>query len=108
MCINGIFYAASKVSEKYGEPFCIFSLGCKGPIVQCPINKYPFVAGVGSCTTYGSPCIGCTMPEFPDEPYAGFLTELPAPLVPPLKNIAELSAIGKGVEKLLSKGEGHG
>jgi hydrogenase small subunit len=92
-CPNGIYYAANRCIEKFGEPYCVFSMGCRGPIAYCPINKYPFVEGVGMCTAYGSPCIGCTMPEFPDEPYEGFLTQLPAPLVPPLENVIGTTAI---------------
>ncbi len=33
--------------------------------------------GIGGCPTIGSPCIGCTMPEFPDPPYSPFLKKSP-------------------------------
>ncbi len=84
-CPRGVYYAANLTCEKYGEEYCLFSLGCKGPITYCPINKYPFNKGICSCTPYGSPCIGCTMPEFPDEPYEGFLVQMPPTLIPPLE-----------------------
>jgi len=86
-CPNGIYYAANRLVERFGEEYCVFSFGCRGPISYCPINKYPFVEGVGTCTSYGAPCIGCTMPEFPDEPYEGFLIQLPPTLIPPLEGV---------------------
>lgn len=105
-CQRGIYYAADRCIEKFGEPYCVFSLGCRGPISYCPINKYPFVEGVGMCTAYGSPCIGCTMPEFPDEPYEGFLTQLPAPLVPPLEEIARSTATGSASSSASAQSKG--
>ena len=86
-CPNGIYFASNNLADEFGERYCIYSLGCKGPIAECPINKYPFIEDVGMCTSYGSLCIGCTMPEFPDEPYEGFLIKLPPTLIPPLELI---------------------
>ncbi len=99
LCPRGVYFGLGKFSEKYGQPLCMFSLGCKGPISNCPINRTGFVEGVGRCTEYGSVCIGCTMPDFPDEPYAPFLKELPTILLPPTKPKPEviktnLTAVG--------------
>ncbi len=81
-CSRGVYFSLGEYSKNYGEQFCMFALGCKGPIVKCPMNKSAYVEGIGMCTEYGSPCIGCTMPGFPDEPYAPFLTELPELALP--------------------------
>lgn len=71
-------FADGKNSHAFGEPYCMGLLGCKGPISHCDVPKRGFVEGVGGCTTIGSICIGCTEPEFPDEPYGPFLSKAPA------------------------------
>lgn len=81
-CGRGIWYSSGKFSKEYSEPYCMYELGCKGPIVNCPITTIPFVEGVGICTEYGSVCIGCTDPRFPDAPLSPFLKALPAPAIP--------------------------
>ncbi|KYH38822.1 MAG: Ni,Fe-hydrogenase I small subunit [Candidatus Bathyarchaeota archaeon B23] len=71
-------FADGKNSHAFGEPYCMGLLGCKGPISHCDVPKRGFVEGVGGCTTIGAICIGCTEPEFPDEPYGPFLKKAPA------------------------------
>lgn len=65
------------MSEKFGEPYCMGLLGCKGPISYCDVPQRGFVDGAGGCTTVGSPCIGCTEPGFPDPPFSPFLRKSP-------------------------------
>jgi len=90
-CLRGVYYLEGKFSEKYGEEYCMYSKGCKGPISYCPINLSGFVDGVGGCTSCGSPCIGCAMPGFPDSPYSPFLRQLVVPALP-IKDAAALAA----------------
>ncbi len=51
---------------------CLFALGCKGrqTYCDCPTRKWNSPAagqtGVNWCNQAGSPCIGCTEPNFPD------------------------------------------
>jgi hydrogenase small subunit len=71
-------FADGKNSHAFGEPYCMGLLGCKGPISHCDVPKRGFVEGVGGCTTIGAICIGCTEPEFPDEPFGPFLKKAPA------------------------------
>lgn len=65
---NGIF------AKKFGDPECMFMLGCKGPITKayCPISRWNQSDNwpVGSNTT----CIGCAGKGFPDEnsPYVKY------------------------------------
>ena len=71
-CERYSYFQAQKFAKDYGEPFCLYELGCKGPISQCDV---PSVRGwngnVNACIRCGSPCIGCTGPTFPDHDGAG-------------------------------------
>jgi hydrogenase small subunit len=66
-----------KMSHEFGEPDCMGGLGCKGPWSHCDVPKRGFVEGVGGCPSMGSPCIGCTEPNFPDQPFSPFLQKGP-------------------------------
>lgn len=101
-CGRGIWYSASKFSKNYGEPYCMYELGCKGPIVRCPITSLPFVEGVGICTEYGSPCIGCSDPSFPDEPVSPFLKPLPAPTISVSSSAAIAAVLGAALGSLIT------
>jgi len=77
-CPRAGLFSDGKNSHAFGEPYCMGLMGCKGPISHCDIPRRGFVEGVGGCPTVGSPCIGCTEPEFPDPPYSPFLSKAPA------------------------------
>jgi len=77
-CPRAGLYSDGKTSHAFGEPYCMGLLGCKGPISHCDAPKRGFIEGVGGCTAIGGICIGCTEPEFPDEPYGPFLKKAPA------------------------------
>jgi hydrogenase small subunit len=59
-------------SHVLGVGRCLKELGCKGPRTHCDCNvrKWNSPAqgqfGVNWCMAAGSPCIGCTEPDFPD------------------------------------------
>lgn len=93
-CARGVFYASGRFIDKYGEPYCLFEKGCKGPIVRCPVPTTKYVEGVGACTPYGSPCIGCTHPSFPDPPTSPFLEAMPAISVPPTELLTAAALAG--------------
>jgi len=76
-CPRAGFFAEGKYSKKFGEPYCMGLLGCKGPITHCDVPQRGFMDGVGGCPTTGSICIGCTEPEFPDEPFSPFFKKAP-------------------------------
>ncbi len=78
ICPRAGYFAAGKYSDEFGEPYCMGLLGCKGPITHCLVPSRGFIEGVGGCTTVGGICIGCTEPEFPDEPFSPFLKKAPA------------------------------
>lgn len=53
-------------AKEFGGKECLLSLGCWGPVVKCNVNKVGWINGIGGVTNMGGPCIGCTMPGFPD------------------------------------------
>jgi hydrogenase small subunit len=65
-CTRAGFYEEGIFAENYGDPECLVEIGCWGPVVQCNINKRGALNHVGGCMNIGAPCIGCTMPSFPD------------------------------------------
>ncbi|MGQ9468304.1 MAG: hydrogenase expression protein HypE [Nitrososphaerales archaeon] len=76
-CPRAGYLASGKLSKKFGEPYCMGLLGCKGTISYCDVPKRGFVDGAGGCPTIGSPCIGCTEPGFPDPPFSPFFAKAP-------------------------------
>ena len=79
---NGIF------ASKPGEPWCMYKIGCKGPVTyaDCPDRQWcgePLSWPVKANT----PCIGCTSPEFPDG-CAPFFEHLPDIKLPGIKMTA--------------------
>ena len=79
-CPRAASYAAGDFRKKPGDNDyrCLFAVGCKGPISNCPWNKVGWVNGVGGPTRTGGVCIGCTMPGFTDA-YEGFYKPLQSP-----------------------------
>ena len=65
-CTRAGYYEEGVFAEAYGDRECLVEVGCWGPVVQCNINKRGAINHVGGCMNVGAPCIGCTMPGFPD------------------------------------------
>ncbi len=65
-CTRAGFYEEGVFAEKYGDKECLVEIGCWGPVVQCNINSRGAINHMGGCMNTGAPCIGCTMPSFPD------------------------------------------
>jgi hydrogenase small subunit len=65
---------------KLGEKGCLKDLGCKGPDTKadCYLRMWnspgPGEDGVNWCIGAGSPCIGCTEKNFPDDKFSPFYT----------------------------------
>lgn len=79
-CTRAGFYEEGIFAEEYGSNECLVEIGCWGPVVQCNINKRGAINHVGGCMNVGAPCIGCTMPGFPDS-FAPFYETPPGTLV---------------------------
>ncbi len=65
-CPRRGYFDQGKFSKKYSEPYCLFELGCKGPVTHsdCPVRMWN--SGTNWCVGASSPCIGCCNPSFPD------------------------------------------
>lgn len=70
-CPKAGYYEEGTFAQEYGDHECLVELGCWGPVVQCNIVERGAINHVGGCMVAGGPCIGCTMPGFPDK-YAPF------------------------------------
>lgn len=92
ICPRAGYLMEGKFSHHFGEPYCMGLIGCKGPIAHCRVPREGFADGYGGCPTTGSPCIGCTEPEFPDPPFSPFLQKSP---VSPWVKEGILDNIGK-------------
>ncbi len=59
-------FDAGKFAKQFGEPGCLYELGCKGPVTyaDCPTRMWN--SGTNWCVGAGSPCHGCVEPGFPD------------------------------------------
>lgn len=79
-CTRAGWYEEGTFAEEFGDKECLVEIGCWGPVVQCNINKRGALNHVGGCMNVGAPCIGCTMPGFPDA-FAPFYKMPPGTLV---------------------------
>ena len=79
-CTRAGFYEEGNFAEEHGDKECLVEVGCWGPVVQCNINKRGAINHVGGCMNVGAPCIGCTMPGFPDS-FAPFYKTPPGTMV---------------------------
>jgi len=70
-CERYSYFSEGVFAKDYGEPYCLYELGCKGPIAHCDVSRRGWNNGVNACINCGSPCIGCTEPSFPDHDDAG-------------------------------------
>lgn len=100
-CPRAASYAAGDFRRSPGDPDyrCLFSVGCKGPIANCPWNKLGWVNGVGGPVRTGGVCVGCTMPGFSDS-FEPFWKPLPAPEPPGVTATSAISvaaAVGGAV-----------
>jgi hydrogenase small subunit len=66
-CPRAGYYEEGEFSEEYGDQACLVDVGCWGPVVQCNITERGAINHMGGCMVAGGPCIGCTMPGFPDK-----------------------------------------
>lgn len=71
-CPRRSFFDRGIFSKQLGEPFCLFKLGCRGPVtrVDCPTRKWN---GYVNWPIGASTCIGCSQFGFPDK-MAPFVT----------------------------------
>jgi len=75
-CVRGAYYEEGDFAQEFGEPNCLVEVGCWGPVVNCNITSRGAERHIGGCMNAGGPCIGCTMPGFPDK-FTPFYTVAP-------------------------------
>ncbi len=76
LCPIADFYAKGVDAHEFGEMGCLAAIGCKAIITPCNASTM-WMDGYGGCTRVGSPCIGCTHPDFPDPPLSPFFAKPP-------------------------------
>ncbi|MDQ6906232.1 MAG: hydrogenase expression protein HypE [Chloroflexota bacterium] len=75
-CTRAGYYEEGVFAENYGDKECLVEVGCWGPVVNCNIVSRGAQSHMGGCMAAGGPCIGCTMPGFPDK-FAPFYKAAP-------------------------------
>jgi hydrogenase small subunit len=75
-CVRAGYYEEGVFAHDYGDQECLVHVGCWGPVVQCNITERGAINHMGGCMVAGGPCIGCTMPGFPDK-FSPFYTAAP-------------------------------
>jgi len=79
-CTRAGYYEEGVFAENYGDKECLVEVGCWGPVVNCNIVSRGAQSHIGGCMAAGGPCIGCTMPGFPDK-FAPFYAAPPGSVV---------------------------
>jgi hydrogenase small subunit len=94
-CTRAGYYEEGVFAEHYGERQCLVEVGCWGPVVNCNIVTRGSQSHMGGCMAVGGPCIGCTMPGFPDK-FAPFYKKPPGSALS--SNTSR--AVGAGMRRL--------
>lgn len=84
LCQRRHYFDNSIFAKTPGEPWCMYKLGCKGPVTyaDCPYRQWS-----GEHLSWpvkaNTPCIGCTSPEFPDgdSPFFEHLPDIKLPAI---------------------------
>ena len=79
-CTRGGFYEEGIFAHEFGGAECLVEVGCWGPVVDCNIVKRGAINHMGGCMEVGGPCIGCTMPGFPDK-FSPFYKPAPGAII---------------------------
>jgi hydrogenase small subunit len=79
-CARGGYYEEGVFAHEYGDPECLVELGCWGPVANCNITLRGAINHMGGCMNVGAPCIGCTMPGFPDK-FSPFYKAAPGSMI---------------------------
>jgi len=88
LCQRRHYFDNSIFAKNPGEPWCMYKIGCKGPVTyaDCPYRQWS-----GEHLSWpvkaNTPCIGCTSPEFPDG-VSPFFEHLPDIKLPGIKMTA--------------------
>lgn len=104
LCQRRHYFDNSIFADKPGEPWCLYKIGCKGPVTfaDCPYRQWS-----GEHLSWpvkaNTPCIGCTSPEFPDGT-SPFFEHLPDIKLPGIKATANRFGTAVGTVTALGIG----
>ena len=65
-CPRYSYFERGQFSTKFSDPYCMYQLGCKGPITHADCPKRLWNSGTNWCVGANSLCHGCAEPAFPD------------------------------------------
>ncbi len=96
-CYRRPFYDQGKFAESFDDEgarkgWCLFKLGCKGPVTYNACATVKWNGGVSFPIQSGHGCIGCSQPKFWD--LGSFYSSLPAPITPTGGAAATAAALG--------------
>ena len=63
-CLRCHDYENDRFAAKFGDPGCLYKLGCVGPKTYADCTLRQWNSGTNVCTRAGAPCIGCTADNF--------------------------------------------
>ncbi|MEW5959499.1 MAG: hydrogenase small subunit [Chloroflexota bacterium] len=99
-CLRRPFYDAGKFANSFDDEgarrgWCLYKLGCKGPITYNACAGIKWEAGLSFPIQSGHPCLGCSEPNFWDG--GGFYQGQSAPLSRPTLVMAGAAAVAGAV-----------
>lgn len=65
-CTRRGLYNSGHFAKRLSEPYCLYELGCKGPVTYADCAVRMWNGKTSWCVESNAPCIGCTEPNFPD------------------------------------------
>lgn len=58
------YWEKHEFAKKFGDPGCLFELGCLGPLSHTNCPRRQWNGGTNWCVRASAPCIGCTSDKF--------------------------------------------
>lgn len=65
-CPRYSYFERGQFSTRFSDPYCMYQLGCKGPVTHADCPKRLWNSGTSWCVGANSLCHGCAEPSFPD------------------------------------------
>lgn len=108
-CERRAHFEAGRFVERFGSEeeelgYCLYKVGCKGPMTYANCSKMRYNDRVSWCIGAGAPCIGCAEHHWVDE-FAGFYERLPDVKAPGLDGV-EVGADKIGIVAGIATGVG--
>lgn len=81
-CPRVAYFERGQFMEDWNDPatvnWCLLKMGCKGPVTYADCNRVWWNDGVNTCIRAGSPCAGCTQPQFYKDLAPLYVSPLPS------------------------------